>query len=187
MDLLSKIGPVCVAKILQTGKGLYPYGMDDSLWRGFTIEEFGGSFKFKKNWKNTFKFTRNAEKYVEDVPIKVDGFYSDLLYHSWRCATVDLEELTKPELCNIDKRSNLTLQEFLDEYATPQIPVIITDAIENWEAYKSWDFEFFLNRKADKPYTAESVQIAFKDYYDYLTATVEESPLYLFDFGNFRT
>jgi hypothetical protein len=179
-EIFIRLGPRNVAKLLQTGKDLYAFGMDDSIWRQFYIEETFSKFQFKKTWKNTFKF-HHSTNYVEDVPIKIENFYSDYLYHTWRCATIDLEELTRPEICNIDKRSNLSIQEFLDEYAIPQIPVIITDAIENWQAYKTWDFQFFLDRKTDRPYQAESLQMSFPEYHEYMSTTVEESPLYLFD------
>ena len=39
----------------------------------------------------------------------------------------------------VERRSNLSLEEFIEEYEKPSKPVIITDVVTNWEAYKSWN------------------------------------------------
>lgn len=43
----------------------------------------------------------------------------------------------------IERRSNITREEFEEKYAYTNRPVIITDAMKNWLALEKFDFEFF--------------------------------------------
>lgn len=43
----------------------------------------------------------------------------------------------------IDRRSRSSRQELLNEYILPERPVILTDAVEEWEAIGKWTPEFF--------------------------------------------
>jgi hypothetical protein len=153
--------------------------MHEENWRQFTLNRFRGNFKYLENWRNTFKFMTGS--FIRDVPIQVECVYSDFLYHSYRCASIDLEELTTPSRDNIERRSNLSMKEFLEEYAIPGKPVILTDIVSHWPAYSKWTWEFFLNRSSTQEYRAEAVDMTFNNYYQYAIAAFEESPLYLFD------
>jgi hypothetical protein len=57
---------------------------------------------------------------------------------------------------HIDRRSNLSLEEFIEEYDKKNKPVIITDIIEKWKA-KHWTKEYLLAKygefqfKTDEP------------------------------------
>jgi hypothetical protein len=71
--------------------------------------------------------------HAHDVaPFTVDGLYSDILYHAWRCATLDLHQFEGEE--TIPRRSNLSADEFIREYGIPNKPVVITDIVPNWAA-----------------------------------------------------
>ncbi|MBP7822011.1 MAG: cupin-like domain-containing protein [Saprospiraceae bacterium] len=43
----------------------------------------------------------------------------------------------------IDRRSNITRDEFIKEYLKPHRPVVLTDIAQNWEATKIWTFDYF--------------------------------------------
>jgi hypothetical protein len=43
----------------------------------------------------------------------------------------------------IDRRTDLTFDEFMNEYGIPGKPVIISNVIEKWEAKKLWTLDFF--------------------------------------------
>ena len=47
---------------------------------------------------------------------------------------------------SLDKRSSISLQELLDEYLTPGIPVVLTDATRDWPALGKFTPEFFKSR-----------------------------------------
>jgi len=44
---------------------------------------------------------------------------------------------------DIERRSNLSYEEFVREYASIGKPVILTDATKNWKALKKWSMDFF--------------------------------------------
>ena len=46
---------------------------------------------------------------------------------------------------NVERVSNITPIEFLRDYVSKNIPVIITDIVCKWDAYKKWDIEYLRN------------------------------------------
>lgn len=174
--VLSNLGAEACSRLACASRGFLGYSYEEGNWRQFCIERFGGAFSFKINWRNTFKYKISREDYVRDTPLDCN-IYSDLLFTSWRCATVDLQELTNPTQENIERRSGLSIQQFIDEYAGKK-PVILTDIIDSWPARK-WDFEYLLKREG--LFRAEAVDMTFTDYYAYMQQCQEEAPLYLFD------
>ncbi|MBD2166657.1 cupin-like domain-containing protein [Calothrix membranacea FACHB-236] len=75
----------------------------------------------------------------------------------------------------VERRSNLSYNEFIKEYASVGKPVIITDTMKDWPALKKWDFDFFKSKygsvtygfKEDKDEVKGTITVA--DYIDYLT------------------
>lgn len=47
---------------------------------------------------------------------------------------------------SIDRRAKLSYLEYIHEYVRPNKPVIVTDAMENWEALGKWTPSFFRER-----------------------------------------
>ena len=56
------------------------------------------------------------------------GFYSDLLYQPFFCATTQLHAEWL-ERSNVDRRCGLSLHEFRQQYEEPNQPVIITEVV----------------------------------------------------------
>lgn len=50
-----------------------------------------------------------------------------------------MEEWTHNE--SIERRSNLSIEEFEKEYNSQNKPVIITDILQNWPCQKLWTFD----------------------------------------------
>lgn len=46
----------------------------------------------------------------------------------------------------VDRRSRLSLEEFVEQYALPQRPVIVTDAAADWPAMRRFTWDFFRER-----------------------------------------
>lgn len=172
--ILVKLGPFNTIKLSMTCRALYIHGYHDDIWRHFTVQSLK---EFKENWRTSFKLIYNTD-YVKDQPIRVDGFYSDLLYSFWRCTLCDLTELTNPTIETVDRVSDLSFEQFKSKYLDKNVPCIITDVVKNWEASK-WSFESFL--KTNNKYQAEEATLSFDQYYQYMNSCNEESPLYLFD------
>ena len=99
---------------------------------------------------------------------------------------------------SVERRSNLSYQEFVREYASVGKPVIITDATKNWKALKKWSMDFFKSEYGsakvyitsyktgtkvnDRTYVSKSVS----DYIDIRTSSTCDQLFYLsaFHIGN---
>jgi hypothetical protein len=60
--------------------------------------------------------------------VKIEGFYSDLLYQPWFCATTPL----RPQWLqrdNLERRADLSVDEFRELFELPNKPVVISDAV----------------------------------------------------------
>ena len=87
----------------------------------------------------------------------------------------------------VERRQGLTQDQFLDQYARLEKPVIITDLTHDWPAQKLWTFEYFrrhyghlpveVKREAQRGFSRRSMSMA--EYIDYLETTQDESPYYL--------
>jgi hypothetical protein len=55
------------------------------------------------------------------------GFFSDALFYRWYLSNIDVNVWS--EVDNIDRRSNLSVEDFIKEYGEPNKPVIITDVV----------------------------------------------------------
>lgn len=94
----------------------------------------------------------------------------------------------------VDRRSNLSLKEFKEEYLRPRRPVVITDAIRHWPATSLWTFEYFKQRLGsvvvpvhryddETEFTPDSLkQMTLGEYIDGVTTKDwNEFPYYLRD------
>src|SRR5215470_1047750 len=50
----------------------------------------------------------------------------------------------------VERRQNLSLQEFVNEYLFPNRPVILTDAATGWRALSRWSADFFAQEFHDR-------------------------------------
>ncbi|KAI5069039.1 hypothetical protein GOP47_0015340 [Adiantum capillus-veneris] len=82
---------------------------------------------------------------------------------------------------NIDRRTNLSVQEFIDSYEEQNRPVLITDALSDWPALRKWNKEYLVKSAGDSKLAVGPVEMTMKDYFLYSEAVCEERPLYLFD------
>eukprot|EP00040_Diaphanoeca_grandis_P003040 m.23540 g.23540 ORF g.23540 m.23540 type:complete len:728 (+) comp14243_c0_seq1:794-2977(+) len=66
--------------------------------------------------------------------------------------------------CNIDRRSNLSVDEFMSEYGERNLPVIITDALHDWPANEKWKKSDFNKEHGDIEITATlSSKVSFSN------------------------
>ncbi|MDZ7949838.1 cupin-like domain-containing protein [Nostoc sp. DedQUE09] len=92
----------------------------------------------------------------------------------------------------IERRSNLSYNEFVQEYASIGKPVIITDVVKNWKASTRWTIDFFRDKYGsvltdgvrDKN-SGTNISMTIRDYMDYLEAGETDKSLYLIDFPLF--
>jgi histone arginine demethylase JMJD6 len=94
----------------------------------------------------------------------------------------------------VDRRSGLSLSDFKRDYLRPLKPVVITDAIDHWEARKLWTFDYFRNQIGSTPimayrydkkdeFTPGNVrEMTLGEYVDGVTTkSLDEFPYYLRD------
>ena len=194
LDIFSCLEPEELIQISLISKAFYVLTNEEELWKNFVLTKFNGNFQFNRTWRKTYefqvlktrgKFNNDEEirKYIDDNFVKkhIEGFFSDELFQPWRCATEDLYQWSKID--NIDRRSNLSLEEFIEQYEKPNKPVIITDIVTKWSAYnnKEWSRENLIRKYGDISYKMGNVSMTLKDYFLYCSTVREETPLYLFD------
>jgi histone arginine demethylase JMJD6 len=68
----------------------------------------------------------------------------------------------------VDRRSNLSYEEFKKEYLLPRKPVIITDATAGWAA-SSWTPDFFRKRYPNKVLVTDQGEMRMEDFIDAIT------------------
>ncbi|ORY97057.1 hypothetical protein BCR41DRAFT_314724 [Lobosporangium transversale] len=185
MEILNLLSSHDLLTLGAASRVLYGLTHLDDMWKSLTIEKFGGDWEWEEdNWRATF-LKRSDPKYDTSMilknrsQMKLKSFYSDVLFQPFYCAAIGMEPYIAVE--NIDRRSNLTVEEFVNEYERPGKPVIIIDGAQHWPARKKWSTEYFLERWSNVLLRAESVEMTIARYLKYAAGTKDESPLYLFD------
>eukprot|EP00802_Teleaulax_amphioxeia_P005967 Tamp_05971.p1 GENE.Tamp_05971~~Tamp_05971.p1 ORF type:complete len:538 (+),score=107.72 Tamp_05971:33-1616(+) len=180
LDLLEMLDARQLGRLTCCSRALYVYCHHADIWRSLVLKVFGGNFEFTDNWKDTFGCTFLKQDYVPHVPRKFVGVYSDLLFQPWLCASLGIcpEWLDR---CNIDRRSNLSVEDFVQEYEKPNRPVIITDVVTKWPAMHKWSPEFLQSRYAGVKFAVGAVEMELDAFLRYAASVQEERPLYLFD------
>ncbi len=76
----------------------------------------------------------------------------------------------------IDRRSRLSMREFIEEYALPQRPVIVTDATRDWPAMHRFSFAFFRERYGSLAKTVRGRRHTLAEAIDLIQTSTPESP-----------
>ena len=81
----------------------------------------------------------------------------------------------------IDYRSNLSYEEFAQNYLYPHKPVVITDALRSWRALSRWSPEFFKREFGDMQFTIDTgkngvVEFTMDSFIDRVIASNESNP-----------
>ncbi|EFJ18523.1 hypothetical protein SELMODRAFT_419936 [Selaginella moellendorffii] len=119
------------------------------------LAELKGGFLLQGSWRKTYVWTkdfssRSACTKKEDFsPVKVEDFYSDYLFQSWLCASVEIKDewIFRD---NIERRSHLSVDDFVRDFERPNKPVLITHAINDRPALERWNQEYLLELCGDE-------------------------------------
>ncbi len=98
-------------------------------------------------------------------------------------------------LKEIDRRSGLTRESFKREYLDPMKPVIFTDLVKDWPAYKLWTFDYLIEKyghltvpiydtsfsKGGKNYMSASGSMKLGDYLELIRREPTELRIFLFN------
>ena len=161
-------------------RAFYVFCHHDELWRALVLHVFGGDFSFALSWKDTFGRCCRKQAYRPHVRRKFPGVYSDLLFQPWLCATLGIRKEWL-DRCNIPRRANLSVADFVAEYERPNRPVIVTDVATHWPALRKWSRQYLESAFAEVSFACGPVDMRLRDFFQYADAVQEERPLYLFD------
>ncbi|KAK9819897.1 hypothetical protein WJX72_003757 [[Myrmecia] bisecta] len=180
-NIFGQLPAASLARLAVTSKALYCFANHEELWRALVLQELEGSFCYRQSWQQTYLHaTIPGYGGCERKPLRVKGFYSDLLYQPWYCATTPLEPEWL-ETDNIERRSALSLEDFQRCYEIPNRPVVITDLVGNWPATKNWTRKYLRKAFKGQKVIVGSYPMDFDNYLSYADGCKEEMPLYLFD------
>jgi hypothetical protein len=135
LNILECLLAADLCRVSRSSHAFYCFAHHDELWKVLTLRDAGGEFDFDSCWKQTFLRATLGAAAPRHRPQRVAGVYSDLLFQPWLCASLRL----KPRWLardNIDRRAGLSVEDFVREYEGPNRPVVITDVVPTWDAFK---------------------------------------------------
>jgi len=145
------------------------------------LSNVGRSHPKDFSWQGTWRSTYLGQLKSEEPRVDCSNLFSDVLHRPFFCAHVSLAPyaMNIPAQNQIARIDDLSTEEFETKWVDK--PFISTSPVKQWPVYKTWSTEQLLDRYADVPFRAESVDWPLKTYIDYMTNNHDESPLYLFD------
>jgi hypothetical protein len=164
----------------------------DDVWRDRVLEVFEGNFTFDQSWMQTYQgccvlrnlrsrggelppcfpgggpaavawLQRNTRRHV---PLRVP-IYSDALFQSFLCGSMRVKKAWLRH-DNVDRRSGLTVQQFIDEYEVPNRPVVITDVATAWPAVGKWSADYLSKVHGHVTFRCGAVDMVLNDFLTYL-------------------
>ncbi|TQS34638.1 hypothetical protein Golomagni_04970 [Golovinomyces magnicellulatus] len=199
VTLLESFNPITLLKLGSTCKYLHAFCRLDSLWR--TLYMRGHDLRIRhessrvlsgrdksqsSNETNSLWLGTWRSKYLglkDEVESRIDCNYvfSDILYRPFLCSQLPLQAYASniPEANSIPRLKEISLTDYSDTWGYK--PFILTNQMQDWPVYKSWDNEFLLKQYHHVKFRAEGLKWRLDEYFEYMKNNCDESPLYLFD------
>lgn len=193
--LVSTTEPLPAARALcafsATSTFALAFATDEDLWRRLVFQIFAPTqiaSAFIVSWRDTFLALisdgRRTALKTERVTTWKRFVYSDVLFHKWRCqtATIDPYWLSVDNVARVSA-SETSATKFSKHFEQPGVPVVITDVVENWPAFRLWTRAGLDERCDDSPLHAGGFEFTLRDYFRYCDAVEghDDQPLYIFD------
>lgn len=167
----------------------------DSLWKAGFIERAHGRLgdTWAGSWRETYlrvfllngrqSPTSDTDPGTGRLCVRCEGVFSDVLFQPIMCAQFAFDSLVRSPTF----RPNISCVSVHSITSLPMQPLILTDAMSNWDAYSSmassrWSLDSLAARFPDVLFRAEATLTTLSDYSRYQASCFsDESPLYLFD------
>jgi hypothetical protein len=180
LAVLSRLPADVLCRVSAASRGLYVFSHHSSLWRDLTLSVHGGDFNYRGGWKQTY-ISRLYPSFSGHKPLRVEGCYSDVLYDPWMNSALQIDP-TWLMVDNVQRRAGLTPEDFVRNFETPGIPVILTDVMKSWAGVQEWKAERLREKYADTMFrVSATTDMRLADFLDYCERSSDERPLYLFD------
>lgn len=182
LDILGLLDGTHLGVLATVSKSFYVFSNHEPLWRNLVLDHLNGGFLFNGSWKSTFasccpSFDVSS---MNIANLRVRDFYSDYLFQSWLCASLEL----KPEWLerdNIVRKKGISVEEFVSNFEEPNKPVLLEGCMDDWAALQKWDRDYLIKVCGDIRFAVGPVEMRLEDYFSYSDLVREERPLYLFD------
>ncbi|KYQ99949.1 transcription factor jumonji [Tieghemostelium lacteum] len=175
-------------------QGFYVMLNDDRLWKDCFLLQIKGRqepLRYQYNWKYTAinylypeKVSKTAFPFTQ---LQFPKFHSMEIYTRWLRRHMVVKEFgSDTGLVDHVDSDKLTVQEFIDRYERPSIPVIFRGESKEWKANQNWTKEKLVERVGDLTFkithqSHKRIPMKFKDYAEYMSTQLDEEPLYVFD------
>lgn len=152
VDALSFLSAADLAVFAGASRAAYVLAHAEDVHKAAVLGAYGGDFDFAGgSWRETaramYLATRPAAAGVRPsrphVPLRVPGFYSDLLFRAHHVATLPLQPLwlaldNIPRVDAAEAGGGLTPADFAARFDGPGLPVVLTGAMADWAALQRW-------------------------------------------------
>ncbi|CAK4692755.1 hypothetical protein LEN26_016494 [Aphanomyces euteiches] len=169
-----------------SSRAWYVFCSHDEFWRTLVLEQFGGSFTPMTTWRESYIATAKPAFQSPNKPrVRVQGFYSDLLFQPFYCAQRPSAVLSKQSM-GIDTiprvdGSKLSVEDFKAQYERPNLPVILTNVVTKWPAMTRWTDEYLREKCGDTTFYAGGFAMTMDKYMRYSRTLRDDQPLFIFD------
>lgn len=79
-------------------------------------------------------------------------------------------------MIQVEKRTNLSHKEFVNEYLRPCKPVVISDATAGWQAHTLWSTDYFRKKFGSRKVSVMGKEYVFSDYLDIVDNSTAANP-----------
>ena len=120
--------------------------------------------------------------------LSLDGWQKLRLYRDNDYLQNLIDEPDEVSTINVDRVhvNDISVEEFMERYEKPSIPVILVGCTEGWDAHQKWNFPDLLKKyqkcklKIGEDDDGYPLKLKLKHFIEYLVFNKDDSPLYLF-------
>lgn len=180
--------------ISRCSRALFVFAHEEEFYKAAVLDQTRGHFAYQGSWRLTYIYQYTLDKHglntAEQVvkhqlclqlPL-INGFYSDTLFASYYCSSLDLRQFDGDE--NVDRIDITDYDEarLLRDYLIPNRPVVMTGVVNKWKAAQ-WNENSLEQEFGSVSFKVGAYEMTMKEYLQYSRSTLDEAPLYLFDSG----